>query len=766
MKKWILCCWAGIFSVGFSPKLPDIYAVIPLVCIFILSLKFRAIRLLGAFAIGLVWALIYGWSASNTQLHSEDEGQTLRVQGYVTGMPKQYSHYQRFDFIVEHSHKEGGEQLTRDLKKIRINWYQIKHSVTPGEYWQFEVRLKKPHGYANPGGFDYETWLFRNGIGATGYVRSGELDESPQASLPTIQQLLAVWRYRILQKLKDSLAGLPHGALLLALTMGEKADIPSDRWQLFSKTGTTHLFVISGLHVGFVAGCAYAVGLLLGRLLLTGSPGWTVQQTAACLAILGSIFYALLAGFSLPTQRALIMIIMMLSGRLLKKEVQVWNGFCLALLLVFVIDPLAAESKGFWLSFLAVAALIYSFHGRTLVSGLAWRWLRPQWIVFIALGPVLLISFQQLSVVSPLANSLAVPVVGLLLVPLCLLALLLLFVVPSLGASLYSLLNNILDYLIKLLIILEKQTYSSVSFSPDGLSIMLAVIGTLILLSPKGLPARWLGLCCFLPSLMPANKGLEMGQYSLTILDVGQGLSVVVNTKNHNLIYDVGAQYSEAFNMADAVILPFLKTTGITRVDKVVISHSDNDHAGALLPLLEKLPVDKIISGTPMNFQVKPPVELCQSGFSWEWDAVQFKLMQAVSTAWSNENNQSCVLSIRSGQQAVLLTGDIEKEAETALMGQFPNNLQSNVLVVPHHGSLTSSSEDFITTVLPDYAVFTTGYKNRFGHPHEQVVERFQTLGVPVMNTVSSGAITFTFNGGKDGPEVNEFRHTLKRYWY
>ncbi len=766
MKRWILCCCLGIMAAGYFPELPGFVPLVLLLSIFTLSFRFRSIRLLGAFSMGLLWGLAYGWFMLQSQLLVEDEGKDLWVTGRVTGIPKHYEHSRRFDFLVDQVNDETGKDLNRLLKKIRINWYQLEHPVVPGEYWRFKVRLKKPHGFANPGGFNYETWLFRQGIGATGYVRSAQTSEPIKNAYPQIGHYLDRWRYFIIKRLNEKLATEPHRDLFLALTLGEKSEITPAQWQLFSASGTNHLFVISGLHIGFIAGLVYAVGLWLGRLTMIRAPVWTVQQTAACIAISAATFYALLAGFSLPTQRALIMIVALLSGQLVKREVEIWRAYCFALLLVLLNDPLAAETRGFWLSFLAVAALIYAYQGRTRIDSIGWRWIRPQWIVFIALIPVLLVSFQQFSLVSPVANTLAVPIVGFILVPLSLLAALLFNIVPSLAGTLFSIFGFILEYLLVILKILTNHPHATRILNPGSLPITLAVLGILILLSPRGLPARWLGGLCLLPLFIANHKITTTGEFSLTVLDVGQGLSAVIETKNHSLIYDVGAKYSRSFNMADAVILPYLKTVGIERANRLVISHSDNDHAGALPVLLEKLHVEKVITGTPMEFRDGITHQLCHSGFSWAWDGVQFQLMKAETGAWSNENNQSCVLKISSGRRSVLLTGDIEREAEASLIAQFPEKLDSVVMIVPHHGSLTSSTEKFLDRVSPDYAVFTTGYQNRFGHPHAKVVERYQRLGTSLLNTVSSGAITITFDKENAQPIVKQHRRTFNRYWY
>lgn len=746
-------------------------------------LRFVRSRLLPIFIallLGLVWATGYGYLRLHQQLPPALEGLDLWVEGEVVGLPRVNERSQGFMLQVlklelpdEAAHQLGDLVTTQSLQRLRINWYKNWREVRPGERWRLLLRLKRPHGFANPGGFDYQGWLFQQGVGATGYVREHEGNHR-FAAANYFHEPLDQWRYQLYQRLFERFKEDPLKGLLMALLMGERKDVDNEQWQLLSQTGTNHLFVISGLHVGFVALCAYLVFFNLSRWLLLGPPRIAAQQVAVVAALLAACAYAAIAGFSLPTQRALIMLVVMLAGRLLRRKVNVWHSFFMALLLVLLWDPLAPQAVGFWLSFGAVGSLLYAFGKRTDSRGFWWRWLRPQWVVFIAFLPVLLFFFQQASLVSPLANIIAIPVVGFILVPLCVLLVLLDVAWQITGLELFDYLAGqlswaaswCLDVMVAFLRLLADLPAGQWQNALSLGALLCALGGILLLLSPRGVPARWLAVFCFLPLFMGADNRPHFGSFEVTVLDVGQGLSVHVATRNHHLIYDVGARFNDNFDAASSVILPYLRQQGITSLDRVIVSHGDNDHAGSLPVLLAEIPVNEVISGASRAVAQRADVIPCQDDFSWQWDGVTFHLMQVEALFWNKENNRSCVLKVSSNKLSLLIPGDIESSGEAELLKKYGETLQADVLVAPHHGSLTSSGDAFLSQVKPFAVIVSSGYRNRFGHPHHKILARYQKHNIEMVNTAHEGAIQVTNGQSGKRPQLMLYRQTFRRYWF
>lgn len=762
MRLWMIAGCIGIVLASFFPKLPAPFWLSPLSVFFIISCKYRLCRLPGALCLGLCWGLSYGILAMKQQLPTELEGVDISVRGRVTGLISTSARTQSFDFrLIESSGRAGG------VKKVRLTWYQTQKRINPGEIYNLTVRLKKPHGFANPGGFDYETWLFQRGIGATGYVRAVNPDNKGQAGHGwNLKAQIDVIRADLAARFAQQESGYVNGEIIAALLVGVKDGISPKLWRLFTRTGTNHLFVISGLHIGFVALCAGWLALRVSRWLLLGPPAIAAPQIAACSALLASFIYSALAGFSLPTQRALVMLVVMLVGKLFKRYTDAWTGYCVALFLVLLLDPLATESVGFWLSFGAVAALLYGYFGYCSNTGLWWRWGRPQWIVFIAFIPVLLGFFFQISVVSPLVNLLAVPLVGLVIVPLCLLGGLLMTFSETGASPFLWCADQGITGLIGLMEFVTQWSGSVWQARVDDFKLWLALAGVMLLLAPRGLPLRWFGSIPLIALLSTHNNGLKTGEYRAGILDVGQGLAVVLETANRTLVYDVGAKYTDRFNAVDAVLLPYLKFRTVTQLDRVLVSHSDNDHAGALPYLLEVMPHNGIIAGSDLDRVGETVVGGCAKGAVWQWDGVEFQLMQARQVSWNNENNRSCVLRVTNGHVSMLLPGDIEVSAERDLMGQKGLTLRSDILLAPHHGSNTSSSPDFIDRVDPDTVIFSVGYRNRFKHPRQEVVQRYTKRAIRQLDSASSGAIIITAPADGKPAKIIKWRETFRRYWF
>ncbi len=773
MRSWIISCCIGISVVTLFPKLPElgwplVLILLPLTFCVVVSLKYKPLKLFGALSFGLIWGVIYGCLGLHQIIPHQYENIDLIVEGEVVGLPDvsvitNNRARQRFLMNVRSLRDSDGAVIDQQIKKIRLNWYQTDQPVKPGEYWRLTIRLKRPHGLANPGSFDYETYLFRQGIGATGYVRADS--QNRLLSEPGWNSLADRSRYVLAQRLAQSGAQTSYPEVLRALLIGDRSEMDGDLWRTVTRTGTNHLFVISGLHVGFISLCFYSIIIFTSRFILLGAPRVAAQQIASVAALLGSTGYCALAGFSLPTQRALIMLAIMLMGRVFKRHTDIYDSFLAALLFVMLWDPLAVRSVGFWLSFGAVAALILGFKGYTGTPGFWWRWGRPQWLVFLVFIPGLLFFFGQFSLISPLANSFAIPLVGMTVVPLCLSGGLLLLLSEDLSAKLLFLADQIVALVFKGLAILEQWPFALLEFNPEPLSLAIALVGMILLALPKGLPGRGLAILMLLPLVTKQDDLNENGTYELTVFDVGQGLSVLVETARHRLIYDVGPRYSESFNAADAVLLPYFQRTDIRYLDRIVLSHSDNDHAGALADLAAQVEFGDIVAGSEPPALFYEQVTGCSSGRRWDWDGIEFMLMQATPDVWNNENNRSCVLRVDNGTFATLLAGDIEQQAENSLINQFSEQLKANLLIAPHHGSRTSSSDPFIHKVRPDQVVFAAGYRNRFGHPKPDIVERYRSLGAITLSTVDTGAISLTAQ--QQGVVTYRlYRNERWGYWY
>ncbi|MCK5190550.1 MAG: DNA internalization-related competence protein ComEC/Rec2, partial [Methylococcales bacterium] len=412
------------------------------------------------------------------------------------------------------------------------------------------------------------------------------------------------------------------------------------------------------------------------------------QIIAAIITIIVALFYAALAGFSLPTQRALLMLTIAMAATSWQRNIMSVNTLELTMFIVLLFDPLAVLSAGFWLSFLAVVFIVYSLAGRLGKPGYWKAAIKIHWVTAIGLAPLLILYFQQVSIVAPVANLLAVPVISLLVVPLCLIAVLVMFFMPLLAEHVFLLVDKLLQVLWSFLAEMAQLSYANFSTTlVPFYAIPLALLGVFILLSPRGMPMRWLGMVMFLPLLFVDLKKPEQGEVTLTLLDVGQGLSAVIETDKHVLVFDTGAKYSDQYDMGDAVVIPFLNSKGIKDVDTLLISHGDNDHIGGAESVIKQNRVDKILTSVPMMLAQYSP-EQCQAGQSWDWDDVKFEILWPVQNSFS-ENNNSCVLKVSSKQGSFLLTGDIEAEAEGGLIKKYAQQLESDVLIAPHHGSKT-----------------------------------------------------------------------------
>ena len=740
----------GLLLVQQFPVLPDSQWLIVVIAIVGIMAWLRYWRWL-FFVLGVLWAIVFAMTRLADRLPESLEGIDIPVKGFIADLPEQDERRTRFDFIVT----ESAQKLP---SKLRLSWYYPDQPIKAGQHWSFAVKLKRPHGSLNPGGFDYERWLFTEGVGAAGYVRP-----SPKPALLGSDSAwisIAVWRQSITDRLSLTLSDRPNLALIKALTIGDGNNITQNQWDVFRKTGTTHLVVISGSHVGLVAGLVYFLVLKLWA--WTGLLAWSPQRVAAVAAMLVAVFYAGLAGFSVPTQRSVIMLTIVMFAIILQRNTRPFNTLAVALFAVLAFDPLAVLSAGFWLSFLAVSVIVYAIAGRLGKSGYIAEVIKINWATSVGLSPLLLFFFQQVSLISPLANFIAVPVISLLAVPLSLLAVVVMLGSPLLASKLFLAVDTILQGLWWLLAHLAELPFATINHAqPSVWALIFAIPGILLLLAPSGIPARWLSLVMFLPLVFTAPKKPDPGSINMTLLDVGQGLSAVVQTANHSLVYDTGAKFSAESDMGQSALLPFLRLQGAGKIDKLIISHGDNDHIGGAVSLMRGIPTEQVLTSVPQQLSDYSPV-MCAAGQSWMWDKVKFTLLSP-QQAFVSENDNSCVLKIQSEQGAVLLTGDIEVLAESWLVDTYGNSLKASVLIAPHHGSKTSSSPKLLQAIQPEYVLIPAGYHNQFGHPHLDVLQRYQQIKAKWLTSADSGAITISV---KDGSWlVQSMRDTESKYW-
>ncbi|WJW76777.1 DNA internalization-related competence protein ComEC/Rec2 [Thiohalobacter sp. IOR34] len=695
---------------------------------------------------GALWAALH---PPPELLDAALEGQDLLLRGSLVSLPAADTARQRFRFRAEA--RRVGNDWQPFHHELRLSWYRAPLRLGAGDRWQFRVRLKRPRGFANPGGFDYGRWLRRQGFTATGYVRPSPDNRRLGAAsgLPLLKL-----RQHLLRQIDRALEGRAGQGVVTALALGQREGIDPAQWQRLRATGTAHLVAISGLHVGLLAG----LGFLLGRGLWSRSSHLTrrlaAQRAGALSAIALATAYALLAGFSIPTQRALLMVTLAGLVLLLGRPLRPMPLFGTALLGVLLLDPHAVQDPGFWLSFTAVGLLLWAGLGRRGPRPPLPRLqalLRSSLLLTVGLAPVTALAFGQAAWLSPLANLLAIPWVTLLVVPLSLLGTALLGIGVEAGGTLLRLAAGGFEALDRVLGWLAALPGAAGWLPPpEPVALLLAVTGVLWLAAPRGFPGRWVAGLLLLPLLLLRPPQPPPGHAWFSLLDVGQGLAAVVRTRNHVLVYDTGPRFASGFETGSAVLRPFLLQAGLRAVDLLIVSHGDNDHIGGARGLTRSLPVYQVISSVPQRLDWRRAAR-CDRPRRWSWDGVGFELIHPAGRRRWRGNNASCVLRVVAADgQALLLPGDIEAAAERALL-HGTADLGADLLVVPHHGSRTSSTAAFIERVGPRYALFAVGYRNRFGFPRPEIAARYRQRGIRLLDTATAGAIHFRLGSGPQG---------------
>ena len=762
------------------------------------------------------WAWSGVWAVQRLPtLPTHLQGRDFDVQGVVASMPQQGAQALRFALDVERFElvpRKGVPPETTNVtwpKRLSLSWYAsqaasdegappVATALEAGQRWHMRVRLKTPHGQLNPGGFDHELWMWERGLRVTGYVRTGRNDPVPQLLSQTQAHTLERWRQNVRDRLRAQ--GLDKGlawpplqpvyGVLAALVTGDQAAIASNDWDVFRATGVAHLMSISGLHITMLVWLMHAVVLRVWRMVVRAWPAvasqawclrWPVQSVASVLAWSAGTAYAVFSGWGVPAQRTVLMLgvamALQASGRRWPWSLT-WLGCALVVLLV---DPWAVLQPGFWLSFVAVGVLL-SRGSRVLGTVLAptaasaapkrgvalrlhqlrvgvWGLLREQWTIMWALAPLSVLFFGQWSVVGLLANLLAIAWVSYVVTPLALMGVL----VPGLWSlsawlmwPLHSLLHELAQW---------PQAVWLWPVPPWPLA-AAALCGAWLLMRPWAAALRVLGGVLVLPLVLWQPWRPLEGEFEVWAPDVGQGNAVIVRTQRSTLLYDTGPRYSEYSDAGERVLLPWLDRQREPLSD-VVLSHRDSDHTGGIHAVLMRYPQVRLWSSmtVPEDLSRTRELRTCAWGRQWQRDGVRFEFIHpqpGYEQDGAVTNSGSCVLRISNGQRTVLLAGDIEAAQEAQLLGQ-PGMGPVDVLLVPHHGSKTSSTEAFLQALQPRWSWVQAGHMNRYGHPAAAVMERYAQLGLPVVRTDQCGALHWR----SDMPErTNCWRQMARRYWH
>ena len=719
---------------------------------------------------GFLWAALMAHLRLADSLPAVWEGRDIRLVGVVASLPVANERGMRFEFDVEKVYTLEAVVPTHIQLTSYNSGFGGKQPAMPppefhpGERWQLTVRLRRPHGNANPNGFDYEAWLLERDIRVTGYL----LPEESRRLAERVYRpgyLVEVLRERVAQRFQQVLGERPYAGVLKALAVGEQSAITPPQWQVFLRTGVNHLMSISGLHVTMIAGLAFTLIFNLWRRVPALTLRLPARKAAVVAGALAALGYALLAGYSVPTQRTLYMLAVVALSLWLGRASSSSTVLALALLAVVIADPWAVFAPGFWLSFGAVAVILYVGVGRLGRPHWLREWVTVQWAVTLGLVPALLLMFQQVSLVSPLANAFAIPVISLGVVPLTLAGAVLPLDFPLLLAhQVMAWCMLALEWLARLPDAVWQQ------HAPPVWTVLVAALGMLWLLLPRGFPARWLGAAGFVPMFLVVPMQPAPGELKLAVLDVGQGLAVVAQTRNHALVYDAGPRYTADADSGSRIVVPYLRAAGIRQLDGLIVSHDDSDHSGGAVSVLDAVPVGWLASSLPADSLILPHarrVLRCFAGQSWEWDGVKFEMLHPSLDSYADarlkDNARGCTLKITSPYGSALLPADIERESEQEILARSPEVLPASLLVAPHHGSKSSSTEAFVKQVNPAMVVFTAGYRNRFGHPVHEVVERYRIQGSRIFRSDSDGAVLLGF--GQDGVAVHTWRQEHLRYW-
>ena len=676
-------------------------------------------------------------------------GQSGEVIAVITGLPERDGSDWRFEARV----RSSADFPMLQSRKIKLAWYRSEAKLQPGDVWRLQVKLRVPNGTLNPGGFDAEKRALEKHWAAQGYVRDN--------SARRLGSGFSIDRYRErLSRLMAAALGPERSRFVQSLAIGDTRGLTDGDWEMLRRTGITHLIAISGFHVGIVALAGSWLAFGLYRTMPVLGLVMARPQVMAIVATATAWSYAGLAGFAVPTVRTALMIGIFMSSKLLLRQVSVMQTVAASMALIVCFDTLALLSPGFWLSFGGVL-LLSAFMPGTAEQGLLRPFMRAQWVCTLGLLPLTVAFFGQATLLGPIANMLAIPWISLMVVPLALLGCVFAGI-PAISGAIWHMSAWLMEALWSVLIWAGQSPVAALYFPEASVSAMLvAILATVFLLMPESLPGKWLGLPLLFPLLWPRLPEVPHGNFHVAMIDVGQGLSVLVKTRRHVLLYDTGAGKAEGFSQGRSVIVPALRARGIDRLDVVVISHGDMDHAGGLPAVRESMPVTSLQAS---EGALAGDYRRCRAGSTWHWDGVEFRYLWPGEGLMESDNDRSCVLQVVTGNHRVLLTGDISANAESRLAESHASALKSDVVFAPHHGSKSSSSAAFIELVNPDIVLISSGFQNRFRHPNEHVLRRYLERGSVAVNSADSGWAELSVS--PDGWSwKHKARDDSKRYW-
>ncbi|MEX2122552.1 MAG: DNA internalization-related competence protein ComEC/Rec2 [Woeseia sp.] len=763
MLRICLCMLAGAYALGFCRRLPADFALIVTIVVAAACFCSGRLRDIGFALLGLI--LI--WTASRAMLSDrlspELQGQDLAVTVRLSDFPQAQPGSVRFvaDTVNDPSLPA----------RIRLSWYDAPEIPRIGETWRLLVRLRRPRGFANPGGFDYELWLARQRIGATGYVvqspLNGRLDGFAVGRRSALRQ-------RAVDRIVDLTGDNDASAVLAAVTVGADHRISRERWDDYAVSGTTHLIAISGLHIALAAG---GVWLLSRALFSPFCRSANVRDLAASAAVVAACAYTEISGSAVPAVRAMLMAILVATAFLLRRQLFSDTVIAVSCIAILATDPLAVHAPGFKLSFAAVAILLWCARQRYYetggVDGSCWRKALEgtkrlsalQFTLLFGLFSMTALMFGRVSWLAPVINLLVLPLFNLLTVPTALLGLVLDGPFAYLGDGLLRLAWQSVRLMLWLVGSAADwppaSTYTATATGARALVVLLTALWAAV---PPGFPGRKLAWVAAVSALLYKPSQLPPGCIDLVALEVGQGLSVVLRSERRTLVFDTGPSFRSGSDAGQLVLVPYLRATGTERVDLLVASHADDDHAGGTASLLASIEVAQIIAGEYLASIGRPQLR-CRSGQAWAWDGVRFAIMHPGLYPLQNDNNASCVMEVSVGPHKILFTGDIESPVENHLV-RNSSLTPVDIVIVPHHGSRTSSGSAFVKALRPSVAVVSTGYANRWGFPREDVVERWREAGARVMNTATSGAIHYRVCADSGLRLVSEQRIRQQRYWH
>ncbi|MDJ0873522.1 MAG: DNA internalization-related competence protein ComEC/Rec2 [Gammaproteobacteria bacterium] len=644
----------------------------------------------------------------------------------------------------------------------RVSWFEPPVLPAIGETWELELRLKRPRGSSNPGLFDYEAWLFRERIHATGYVVPGKRNRLISAA--NVRPIEGV-RRRFVDSAEAATSSRDAAAVLAAIGVGARHKVSRQQWQRYAVSGTSHLVAISGLHIGLAATTAFLLASIVLGLLQVFRNSYFAALTCSVLAA-GA--YAAVSGFGVPAQRASVMLLAAVVAIVRRRQVGPVQVLAAAALLIFLLDPVATMTPGFHLSFMAVVLLLWLARRRhakrKTLPGRAWMAVRQLVIMqshlLFGLMPLTVLIFQRIAFLSMPANLVAVPLFSTITVPLTLAALALGSVSEHAAQTLLRVAAATIVEVDSVVEAMRQLPLADIRIPAlDASAWPVVVMPALWALLPRGWPGRGLALIAVVALVLHSPKPPPRGCADLHVLDVGQGLAVVTRTPSRTLVFDTGIAYQSGGSAAEQVVLPFLESKGISRIDWLIISHDDIDHSGGFETLAAGIDTGKVLAGESLA-----GAEACRAGLEWIVDDVRFRILHPGSAAGASGNDASCVLLVSTGAHSILLTGDIEADAERELLERgLPGAV--DVVVVPHHGSATSSSASFVDATSPQVAVVSAGYGNRWGFPSEAVVERWQSVGAELIDTATAGAVSLRLcaRGGVTG--LRRDRQTRRRFW-